>query len=101
MSGTTQWQAAPGPAARVLRHRKFGEIEMMPYKGGDLDLRSAGPTFGEPWGRPAAEPSPIAVDELVLACCNRAYDVARFHGSADVRLDHLLHALTHVPAAAH
>jgi len=73
---------------------------MMPYKGGDLDLRSAGPTFGEPWGRPAAEPDPIAVDELVLACCNRAYEVARFHGSADVRLDHLLHALTHVPAAA-
>ena len=36
----------------------------------------------------------------MLACCNRAYDVAHFHGSADVRLDHLLHALTHVPAAA-
>jgi hypothetical protein len=50
-------------------------------------------------GRPAASQS-IAVDELVLACCNRAYDVAHFHGSADVRLDHLLHALTHVPAAA-
>jgi hypothetical protein len=88
------------------------EIETMPYKGGDLNLRSAGPTlsreaqgpaergFGEAWGRPAAEPNPIAVDELVLACCNRAYDVAHFHGSADVRLDHLLHALTHVPAAA-
>ena len=84
----------------------------MPYKGGDLNLRSAGPTlsreaqgpaergFGEAWGRPAAEPNAIAVDELVLACCNRAYDVAHFHGSADVRLDHLLHALTHVPAAA-
>ena len=84
----------------------------MPYKGGDLNLRSAGPTparetqgpaergFGETWGRPAAEPNAIAVDELVLACCNRAYDVAQFHGSADVRLDHLLHALTHVPAAA-
>jgi hypothetical protein len=84
----------------------------MPYKGGDLNLRSAGPTlsreapgpaergFGEAWGRPAAEPNPIAVDELVLTCCNRAYDVAQFHGSTDVRLDHLLHALTHVPAAA-
>ena len=84
----------------------------MPYKGGDLNLRSAGPApareaqgsaergFGEAWGRPPAEPNAIAVDELVLACCNRAYDVAQFHGSADVRLDHLLHALTHVPAAA-
>ena len=84
----------------------------MAYKGGDLNLRSAGATpsreaqgsaergFGEAWGRPPAEPNAIAVDELVLACCNRAYDVAHFHGSADVRLDHLLHALTHVPAAA-
>ena len=83
----------------------------MAYKGGDLNLRSAGATpsreaqgsaergFGEAWGRPPAEPNAIAVDELVLACCNRAYDVAQFHGSADVRLDHLLHALTHVPAA--
>jgi Clp amino terminal domain, pathogenicity island component len=95
-----------------LLGRRFGEIETMAYKGGDLNLRSAGPTIsreaqgpaerglGESWGRPAAEPTPIAVDELVLACCNRAYDVAQFHGSADVRLDHLLHALTHVPAAA-
>ena len=74
----------------------------MPYKGGDLDLRSASPTFADAWGRgAAADAHPIAVDELVLACCNRAYDVAHFHGSADVRLDHLLHALTHVPAAAH
>ena len=84
----------------------------MAYKGGDLNLRSAGATpsreaqaspersFGETWGRPPVEPNAIAVDELVLACCNRAYDVAHFHGSADVRLDHLLHALTHVPAAA-
>jgi len=89
------------------------EIETMAYKGGDLNLRSAGATppsreaqgsaergFGEAWARPPVEPNAIAVDELVLACCNRAYDVAHFHGSADVRLDHLLHALTHVPAAA-
>ena len=85
----------------------------MAYKGGDLNLRSAGATppsreaqgsaergFGEAWARPPVEPNAIAVDELVLACCNRAYDVAHFHGSADVRLDHLLHAVTHVPAAA-
>jgi hypothetical protein len=35
-----------------------------------------------------------------LTCCNCAYDVARFHGSEDVRLEHLLHALTRVGAAA-
>src|SRR5262245_56159461 len=77
-------------AARAVRGN-----ETMPYKGGDLDLRSASPTFADAWGRGAtADSHPIAVDELVLACCNRAYDVAHFHGSADVRLDHLLHALT-------
>jgi len=86
---------------RVLEHWSLGEFATMPYKGGDLDLRSAGPIFAEAWGRGGvAGPNPIVADELVLACCNRAYDVAHFHGSADVRLDHLLHALTHLPAAA-
>src|SRR6185295_596045 len=39
-------------------------------------------------------------DDLVLACCNDAFDVARFHASGDVRLEHLLHALTRVGTAA-
>src|SRR5262245_46657007 len=88
----------------------------MAYKGTDLDLRTP---------RPATNPSetpmtalrepasnggsvrlagsfagPIAVDETVLACCNRAYDIACFHAAPDVRLEHLLHALTRVGVAA-
>jgi hypothetical protein len=47
--------------------------------------------------RPA---DPIWVDETVLACCNHAYDVALAHGSAEVRLEHLVLALTKVEAAA-
>ena len=47
----------------------------------------------------SAGAGPIAVDDTVLACCNCAYDVARFHASEDVRLEHLLHALTRVGAA--
>ncbi len=52
----------------------------MAYKGGDLNLRSAGATppsreaqgsaergFGEAWARPPVEPNAIAVDDLVLA----------------------------------
>jgi hypothetical protein len=85
----------------------------MPYKGGDLDLRLASPAssraaagpaeliFDAARGRSAMGASyPITVDELVLACCNRAYEIAQFHGSGNVRLEHLLHALTRVAAAA-
>ena len=84
----------------------------MLYKGGDLNLRSAGAAvpreapspparaFDIHWQRPESPAAyPIAVDELVLACCNGAYDVALFHGSAEVRLEHLLHALTRDAAA--
>jgi Clp amino terminal domain, pathogenicity island component len=90
----------------------------MAYKGADLDLRtprlgtSSATSSGEAGAPPLREPAgnggtrmagsfgaPIAVDETVLACCNRAYDIARFHGAADVRLEHLLHALTRVGAA--
>ena len=34
------------------------------------------------------------------ACCNSAYDAAQFHGAAEVRLEHLLYAMTRVRAAA-
>ena len=84
----------------------------MAYKGNDLDLRPVRPSAPAREAPGAAEraaaaagarpPSadPIPVDDAVLACCNCAYDVARFHGSEDVRLEHLLHALTRVGAAA-
>ncbi len=85
----------------------------MPYKGGDLNLRLAGPPVAReapagtargldvPWRRPEGGVStPITVDEAMLACCNCAFDVALFHGSGEVRLEHLLHALTRVAAAA-
>ena len=54
-----QWFADAGHQAMACRAAargasggagNSGEIGTMPYKGGDLDLRSAGPTFGEPWG---------------------------------------------------
>lgn len=89
---------------------------MTTYRGEDLDLRS-------PLGRPprdtggSAEPAmngtrprmpatngsrnePLYVDDTVLACCNHAYDIAQAHGAAEVRLEHLVHALTRVEAAA-
>ena len=84
----------------------------MAYKGNDLDLRPARPSAPAREAPGAAERAaaaagarpasadPIPVDDAVLACCNCAYDVARFHGSEDVRLEHLLHALTRVGAAA-
>lgn len=43
---------------------------------------------------------PIWVDDTVLACCNHAYDLALAHRSADVRVEHLLHALTRIDDAA-
>ena len=85
----------------------------MPYKGGDLNLRlAAAPVAREAtvgaarsldvaWRRSEGGTTrPITVDEVVLACCNCAFDVALFHGSGEVRLEHLLHALTRVAAAA-
>jgi len=83
----------------------------MPYKGNDLDLQTprseprepagAAPPMSEPPPRPTPQDlGPVAVDELVLACCNGAYDIAKFHGAAGVGLEHLLHALTRVAPAA-
>jgi hypothetical protein len=89
-----------------------GESESMAYKGMDLNLRSSqawparepagieesGANGG--WSHPARSSSePIAVDDTVLASCNGAYDAAQFHGAAEVRLEHLLHAMTRVKPA--
>lgn len=85
----------------------------MAYRGGDLDLRtprtwSSAPQepaplaaqVYEPRSRGSFAPGPIWVDEVVLACVNHAYDVALAHRAAEVRLEHLLHALTRIDTAA-
>lgn len=93
----------------------------MDYRGPDLDLRTSRwsaastepsgwreaappapqPTAPSPAARPAAQrSSPIWVDETLLACANHAFDVALAYRSAEVRLEHLLLALTRVEAAA-
>ena len=95
----------------------------MLYKGGDVSLQlgaaavareapTAAPTsvpiptppardLEAAWRRPEAVSAlPIAVDEAVLASCNHAFDTALVHGSREVRLEHLLHAMTRVVPAA-
>lgn len=92
----------------------------MDYRGPDLDLRtsrwSAASTDPSSWreanAAPAPQPapvpsrqsgqrsSPIWVDETLLACANHAYDVALAYRSAEVRLEHLLLAMTRVEHAA-
>lgn len=88
----------------------------MGYRGRDLDLRTP-----QTWRDAPVEPAstgkdteeaprgqsyppdrdiPIWVDDTVLACCNHAYDVALAHRSAEVRVEHLLHALTRIEDAA-
>lgn len=78
----------------------------MAYRGHDLDLRTArgvhrGVGHGDSEGfsngpRHAA----ISVDETLLATCNHAYEAAVFHGSREVRLEHLIYALARVGTAA-
>ena len=90
----------------------------MGYRGEDLDLRTpqtwsasaadlAGGSQTEAnalRGRPGAygppRSGPIWVDETVLACCNHAFDLALLNRASEVRLEHLLHALTRIDAAA-
>lgn len=89
----------------------------MGYRGHDLDLRtpqtwrdapggpqdggkgsSSGPRRGRDY--PGEDEIPIWVDDSVLACCNHAFDVALAHRSSEVRVEHLLHALTRIEDAA-
>lgn len=90
----------------------------MQYKGDDLDLRvpharapreSYVPDYEPPvgngrWSRPQhvapGGGEPLWVDEVLLACCNYAFDVAQANGAAEVGLEHLVNALTRVDAAA-
>jgi hypothetical protein len=78
----------------------------MSYKGNDLDLRTPYAVGEEVGGQPSlsflpdvGREGPIPVDHTLVACCNAAYDAALFHGTRDVRLEHLLYALTRVEAA--
>ena len=89
---------------------------MTTYRGEDLDLRAplgrpprdtAGPVDPGLNGTRPRMPAtngtrnePLYVDDTVLACCNHAFDIAQAHGAAEVRLEHLVHALTRVEAAA-
>ncbi len=86
----------------------------MAYRGEDLDLRtpqgwgSAGREVGaeQPnwWTRSTTyhggRADPIWVDDTVMACCNHAYDLAVAHRAGEVRLEHLLNALTLNSAAS-
>ncbi len=87
----------------------------MAYRGEDLDLRLPQPRgaretyvssdFALNGTRPraplaTASVDPVFVDDTVMACCNHAYDIAQAHGASEVRLEHLVHALTRVEAAA-
>ena len=85
----------------------------MAYRGEDLDLRTpqtwsgsgadlggAGEMPQVPNGnRSSYRNGPILVDEQLLACCNQAYEVALANRAAEVRVEHLLHAMTRIDQA--
>lgn len=84
----------------------------MAYRGQDLNLRLGRTSarrgmagLGEFAGaadeaaRAPLRHGPIDVDETLLATCNHAYEAAVFHGSREVRLEHLVYALARVGAA--
>ena len=64
----------------------------LPQEPGETSSGAATPTDGAL--------SPIWVDDVVLACVNHAYDVARAHGSSVVQILYLIHALTRIDDAA-
>jgi hypothetical protein len=86
----------------------------MAYHGEDLDLRTPqtwpsasaevippGDILSGNGKRGAFVSGPILVDDTVLACFNQAYDIASAHRAGEVRVEHLLNAMTRLdPAAA-
>lgn len=87
----------------------------MGYRGEDLDLRTQQtwvPAASNAGGdlqneqdvakaqRLSSREGPIWVDETVLACANYAFDVAMAHRAGEVRIEHFLHAMTRIDAAA-
>lgn len=83
----------------------------MSYRGEDLDLRTQ-PVWGGSGKDLASDAESLAaqrgltrngpmwVDDTVLACANHAFDVALAHRAGEVRLEHFLHAMTRIDAAA-
>ncbi|WP_423414267.1 Clp protease [Hyphomicrobium sp. B1] len=83
----------------------------MAYHGEDLDLRTS-----QTWTpsevilpadaalsngkRGSLLAGPVLVDDTVLACFNQAYDIAAAHRAGEVRVEHLLNAMTRLDAAA-
>jgi hypothetical protein len=45
-------------------------------------------------------PAYLNEDDIVLACCHHAHEVARAHGAKEVMLEHLVHAMARVLPAA-
>jgi Clp amino terminal domain, pathogenicity island component len=86
----------------------------MGYRGEDLDLRTPQTWSATPADlagssdtatykngqRVPGRNGPIWVDDTVLACANHAFDVALAHRAGEVRVEHFLHALTRIDAAA-
>lgn len=85
----------------------------MAYHGEDLDLRTsqtwspASGDFTSPSEAALANgkrgtllAGPVLVDETVLACFNQAYDIASAHRATEVRIEHLLNAMTRLDGAA-
>jgi hypothetical protein len=76
----------------------------MSYRGHDLDLRSPGgrstaSVYVGAAAQPVGRHEPLWVDDIVLATCNHAYDIALAHRSAEVRIEHVLNAATRIDAA--
>jgi hypothetical protein len=73
----------------------------MGYRGRDLDLRTPErwPVPAGQWRGEAQPPGALLVDEVVLACCNHAYDLALAHRAREVRIEHLLNAMSRTDAA--
>ena len=78
----------------------------MGYRGDDLDLRTPERWGGKDLARDLARDTarvagePFYVDDTVLACCNHAFDLALAHRAVEVRIEHLLNAITRTDAAA-
>ena len=68
--------------------------------GTAADASRARPALGSTPGQAVSRAGPIWVDDIVLACSNHAFDVALAHKASEVRLEHLLHALTRIDLAA-
>ncbi|MBS0249713.1 MAG: Clp protease [Proteobacteria bacterium] len=83
----------------------------MAYHGEDLDLRTSqtwapgeviqpGEAALSNGKRGSLLAGPVLVDDTVLACFNQAYDIAAAHRAGEVRVEHLLNAMTRLDSSA-